>query len=251
MTFTESPKERIKEERREERFLRGPQSRSFEFYSALRIFWELIKGFRFLHFAGPCVTIFGSARFSEGHEYYELTREVGREIAKAGFTVVTGGGPGLMEAANRGAKEAGGHSLGCNIHLPVEQRPNPFLDRCMEFRHFFVRKLMLAKYSYAFVAMPGGYGTLDEFFEIATLIQTGKMKLFPLVLMGREYWGPLVGFIKERLVACGTINERDFTRILITDSPGEVASHVREAGLQQFGLSYGPKARRRWLLLER
>src|SRR2546421_5866228 len=170
------------------RFLRGPQRRSFELVRAARIFVELIRGFRALHFVGPCVTVFGSARFAEDHPYYRLGREVGTLLARAGFTVMTGGGPGIMEAANRGAKEVGGRSIGCNIELPREQRPNPYLDRWITFRHFFVRKVMLVKYSYAFIALPGGFGTLDEIFETATLMQTHKMQEFPLVLIGSAFW---------------------------------------------------------------
>src|SRR5207302_3648648 len=157
------------------RFLQGPQPRGYELSRAIRIFFELIHGFRSLHFVGPCVTVFGSARFHEDHRYYQMAHAVGALLARAGFTVMTGGGPGIMEAANRGAKEAGGYSVGCNIELPQEQRPNPYLDRWITFHHFFVRKLMLVKYSYAFVALPGGFGTLDEIFETATLIQTAKI----------------------------------------------------------------------------
>src|SRR5262245_45783366 len=149
------------------RFLQGPQPRGFELARALRIFFELMRGFRALHFVGPCVSVFGSARFSDQHPYYTLARDVGARLARAGFTVMTGGGPGIMEAANRGAREAGGRSVGCNIELPQEQKPNPYLDRWITFRHFYVRKLMLVKYSYAFVALPGGFGTLDEIFETA------------------------------------------------------------------------------------
>src|SRR5262249_29587870 len=135
------------------RFLRGPQRRGFELARALGIFWELLRGFRALHFVGPCVTVFGSARFTEEQSYYQLARQVGSRLAQAGFTVMTGGGPGIMEAANRGAKEAGGYSVGCNIELAQEQRPNPYLDRWITFRHFSVRKMMLVKYSYAFIAL--------------------------------------------------------------------------------------------------
>ena len=165
-----------------------------------------MRGFRKLHFVGPCVTVFGSARFTADHAYYVLAREVGQRLARAGFTVMTGGGPGIMEAANRGAKEAGGYSVGCNIELPQEQKPNPYLDRWITFRHFFVRKLMLVKYSYAFIALPGGFGTLDEIFETATLIQTDKIKDFPLVLVGKEYWRPLLDFLRDRLVEAKTID---------------------------------------------
>ena len=190
-------------------FLQGPQKRSFELGRAIGIFFEIMRGFRKLHFVGPCVTVFGSARFTEEHPYYALAREVGQRLARAGFTVMTGGGPGIMEAANRGAKEAGGYSVGCNIELPQEQKPNPYLDRWVTFRHFFVRKLMLVKYSYAFIAMPGGFGTLDEIFETATLIQTHKIKDFPLVLVGKEYWRPLLDFLRGRLVEAKTIDPID------------------------------------------
>jgi len=178
------------------RFLEGPQTRSFELARAVRIFLEFMRGFRALHYVGPCVTVFGSARFKADHPYYDMARDLGARLARVGFTVLTGGGPGLMEAANRGAREAGGRSIGCNIELPTEQRPNPYLDRWITFRHFYVRKVMLVKYSYAFVALPGGFGTLDEMFEVATLVQTGKVKEFPIVLLGQEYWRPLTDFVR-------------------------------------------------------
>jgi hypothetical protein len=232
------------------RFLEGPQRRGFELARALRIFFEFMHGFRAFHFVGPCVTVFGSARFTESHPHYQLGRQVGRLLAGAGFTVMTGGGPGIMEAANRGAKEAGGRSLGCNIELPHEQQPNAYLDRWITFRYFFVRKVMLVKYSYAFLALPGGFGTLDEIFETATLIQTGKMQDFPLVLMTVDYWRPLVQFLQDRLRRESTISERDLSRILVTDSPEEAVGIVREAGLRRFGLTYGPRARRKWFLGE-
>jgi uncharacterized protein (TIGR00730 family) len=196
------------------------------------------------------VTVFGSARFQEGHPYYVLAREVGARLSRAGFTVMTGGGPGLMEAANRGAKDVGGISVGCNIELPREQRPNPYLDRWITFRHFFVRKLMLVKYSYAFLALPGGFGTLDEVFEVATLIQTGKIKQFPLVLVGREFWRPLLDFLRTRFVAEATIDAADYERLLVTDSAEEAVRSVTAIALAQFGLTYGPRARRRWFLWE-
>jgi len=156
-------------------FYSGPRSRVSELRFAFRIFKQFIRGFRALHFTGPCVTVFGSARFDEGHPYYQLSRKVGRAIADLDFTVMTGGGPGLMEAANRGARDANGRSIGCNIHLPREQQPNPYLDRYVTLEHFFVRKVLLCKYSYAFVIMPGGFGTMDELFEVLTLVQTGKI----------------------------------------------------------------------------
>ncbi|MBI3407335.1 MAG: TIGR00730 family Rossman fold protein [Planctomycetes bacterium] len=232
------------------RFLQGPQSRGFELARALRIFLELIQGFRALHFAGPCVTVFGSARFTEEHRYYALARAVAGRLAQAGFTVMTGGGPGIMEAANRGAREAGGRSLGCNILLPKEQKPNAYLDKWITFRHFFVRKLMLVKYSYAFIALPGGFGTLDEIFEVATLIQTGKVQDFPVVLMGADYWRPLLDFLKERLLMERTIDAIDFGRIVISDDPTFVAKHVADIGMEKFHLTYGPRMKRRWYLGE-
>jgi len=217
---------------------------------AARIFVEFVRGFRALHFVGPCVTVFGSARFADDHPYYRLGREVGALLARAGFTVMTGGGPGIMEAANRGAKEAGGRSIGCNIELPREQRPNPYLDRWITFRHFFVRKVMLVKYSYAFIALPGGFGTLDEIFETATLIQTHKMQEFPLVLIGADFWQPLLDFFERRLVAEGTCERRDVERIVVTDSPRHAVGVVTEVALRQFGLTYAPVLRRRWFLGE-
>jgi uncharacterized protein (TIGR00730 family) len=180
-----------------------------------------------------------------------LARQVGEELARAGFTVITGGGPGIMEAANRGARDAGGRSVGCNIHLPVEQKPNPYLDVWIEFRHFFVRKLMLAKYSYAFIAMPGGFGTLDELFEVATLVQTQKVRDFPIVLMGSEYWAPLMQFMKNTLVPAGTISRTDFEKIFVSDSPSEVAARIRQSGLKEFGLTYDHKTKQRWYLFEK
>jgi uncharacterized protein (TIGR00730 family) len=232
------------------RFFQGPQRRGFELARAIRIFFELMSGFRALHFLGPCVTVFGSARFKQDDEYYQVAREVGSRLARAGFTVMTGGGPGIMEAANRGAKDVGGVSVGCNIELAQEQHPNPYLDKWITFRHFYVRKLMLVKYSYAFIAMPGGFGTLDEIFETATLIQTGKISEFPLILMGKEYWKPLIEFMRDRLVKARTIDPIDVDRIRLTDSAEEAVKSITEVAMTQFGLTYGPRLKRRWLLGE-
>jgi uncharacterized protein (TIGR00730 family) len=232
------------------RFLRGPERRGSELLRAIRIFLEFMHGFRRFHFLGPCVSVFGSARFPETHPHYALAREIGQALARRGFTVMTGGGPGIMEAANRGAKDARGRSIGCNIRLPKEQKPNPYLDDFITFRHFFVRKVMLVKYSYAFVALPGGFGTLDEIFETATLIQTRKIEEFPVVLVGRDYWAPLLDFMRSRLVAHGTIDEADLARIAVTDSVGEVIDCVQERAMRRFGLTYGPRAKRRWWLGE-
>lgn len=208
------------------RLLEGPKSRIEEFLRVVRISVEFIRGFRALHFLGPCVTVFGSARFPEGHPYYELARHAGAEIAKRGFNVMTGGGPGIMEAANRGAKDVGGRSIGCNIILPEEQKANPYIDKLVTFRYFFVRKVMLVKYSQAFVIFPGGYGTLDEAFEAATLIQTGKIFDFPLIFIGVDYWEPLFDFIRYRLLREKTIDAYDLTRIILTDSIDLMCRHL-------------------------
>jgi uncharacterized protein (TIGR00730 family) len=233
----------------EGRFLEGPESRLAELARLIRISLEFLRGFRSLHFVGPCVTVFGSARFKEDHGYYALAREVGQRLARCGFTVMTGGGPGIMEAANRGAKEAGGRSIGCNILLPHEQRPNPYLDLMVKFRYFFVRKVMLAKYSYAFVAFPGGFGTMDEIFEAATLIQTGKMRDFPVVLMGSDYWGPLLNFLRDTMVPAGTIELSDLDRLIVTDSPEDAATAIFTTATTKFGLRWERKPK--WILGER
>ena len=167
------------------------------------------------------------------------------------MTVMTGGGPGLMEAANRGARRAGGQSIGCNILLPKEQEPNPYLDRMVEFRYFFVRKLMLLKYSYAFVALPGGFGTLDEIFETLVLIQTGKVRRFPVVLLGADFWSPLVSMLRDRLLPAGTIDAIDVDRITVLDSPDAAVAHIREVVMRDFGFHYAPQPKPRWYLGER
>jgi uncharacterized protein (TIGR00730 family) len=228
------------------RFLQGPLPRRTELARLIRIFIEFLRGFRTLHFVGPCVTVFGSARFTENHVYYVLAREIGQLLARAGFTIMTGGGPGIMEAANRGAKEAGGYSVGCNIKLVREQFPNPYLDKYITFRYFFVRKVMLVKYSYAFVALPGGFGTLDEIFETATLIQTGKIQDFPVVLVGRDFWQPLLDFFDQSLIRERTVDPLDVSRILVTDSPVEAVDAIRAIAMQRFHLTYGPRLKKRW-----
>jgi uncharacterized protein (TIGR00730 family) len=234
----------------ERRFLAGPRSRFAELVRAVRIFGEFIKGFRALHFLPPCVTVFGSARFGEDNRWYGRARSVAADLSREGFTIMTGGGPGIMEAANRGARDAGGLSVGCNITLPHEQEPNPYLDRFVEFRYFFVRKVMLVKYSYAFVVLPGGFGTMDELFEAATLIQTGKIENFPLVLMGVDYWRPLVAFLRETMVAAGTITAADVDRILVTDDVAAAVAHVRDGVARHIG-SLRPQRRPSALLGER
>jgi uncharacterized protein (TIGR00730 family) len=216
-------------------FLEGPHSRRSELNFSIRVFVEFIRGFRTLHFAGPCVTVFGSARFGEDHPYYELTRELGRRLAELGFTVMTGGGPGLMEAANRGAHEVGGRSVGCNIKLPREQKPNRYLDRWVLFEHFFVRKVLLIKYSYAFVIMPGGFGTLDELFETLTLIQSGKIHDFPVIVIGREYWSEIRQFMRK-MVEAGTVSQKDMDMICFTNSVDQAMDIIRAGSIKRFGL---------------
>jgi uncharacterized protein (TIGR00730 family) len=211
----------------EKRFLHGRLPRSEELESAVRFFLEFLHGFDRLDFQGECVTVFGSARFGEGHPHYELARALGRRLAEAGYVVMTGGGPGIMEAANRGAKEGGGVSLGCNIRLPREQKPNAWLDRFVQLDHFFVRKVMLVKYSTAFVVMPGGLGTLDEAFEVLTLIQTGKLERFPVIAMGRPFWERLREFVRGTLVSEGTIDARELDLIQVTDDVEEAVRLIR------------------------
>src|ERR1035437_2803215 len=219
----------------EQEFLEGPQSRMQEFIFTMKVLFEFIKGLRKFHFLGPCATVFGSARFSSEHFYYKIAQEIGGELAKLGFTVMTGGGPGIMEAANRGAKEAGGRSVGCNILLPSEQHPNKYLDRWVEIDYFFVRKVLLTKYSYAFVVMPGGYGTLDEFFESLTLIQTDKIRHFPIILFGKEHHAKLYEHLQS-MVKAGTIKDDDLKLFLFTDSVPETISFLDENAIQSFGL---------------
>jgi uncharacterized protein (TIGR00730 family) len=211
----------------EKLFLEGRRSRGADLESAVKIFLEFLHGFESFDFEQPCVTIFGSARFCEGHEYYELAREMGAGLAEAGYAVLTGGGPGLMQAANQGAREAGGLSLGCNIRLPSEQQPNPYLDKFIEFEHFFVRKVMLVKYSSAFVVMPGGFGTMDEAFEVATLIQTGKLDRFPIVGMGGDFWTDLRKFARQTMLTKGVISEDDLTFVHPVNSVAEAMRFIQ------------------------
>lgn len=219
----------------ERSFLDGPRTRLRELGTVTRVTRELINGFRRLHFVGPCVTVFGSARIAEGTPDYELAHRVGSEMSRLGFTVMTGGGPGIMQAANRGAKDAGGFSVGCTINLPREKHANPYLDVSVDFRYFFVRKVMLVKYSYAFIVMPGGFGTLDELFEALTLIQTAKIHDFPMVVMGTEYWSSLVAQLDD-MVTHGTINRDDLNLLLVTDSVDEAVAHVQRCAVERFKL---------------
>lgn len=230
-------------------FLEGPQSRWAEFTFTVKTMIDFIRGFRALHFAGPCVTVFGSARFKEDHPDYIKAREIGAEMAKLGFTVMTGGGPGIMEAANRGAKDVGGRSIGCNIILPMEQYANPYLDRWVNIRYFFVRKTLLIKYSYAFIVMPGGFGTLDEFSEALTLIQTGKISRFPIVLFDKEFHATMMEYI-HKMKEEKTISEKDLELFLYTDSVEEAVQFIRKKAIEEFGLTYR-KPKPNPLLLER
>jgi uncharacterized protein (TIGR00730 family) len=230
-------------------FLEGPKSRRFEFLFLLEVFWEFFKGIRALHFVGPCVTVFGSARFKEGSEHYEQARELGKHISQdLGLTVMTGGGPGIMEAANRGAFEAGGRSVGCNIVLPFEQKENPYMHKWVKMKYFFIRKVLLVKYSYAFVIMPGGVGTMDELFETLTLIQTGAIHNFPMVLIGKAYYEPLI-IMLGKMVESGTISPQDLDLLKITDDLDEAIEHIRQYLMANFKI----QKRRRpiWWLLEK
>lgn len=222
-------------ETEERSWLSGPRSRFNDLMSLFRVSLDFIRAYRILHFVGPCVTIFGSARTKPGTRWYELAREMGEACAELGFTVITGGGPGIMQAGNQGAYEAGGRSIGVNIVLPFEQHVNPYVQKSVDMRYFFTRKTMLVKYSYAFVVMPGGAGTLDEMFETMTLIQTGKLKNFPIILMGRDFWQPLMDFV-YKMAEEGTISPQDPELIFFTDSVEEAKAHLQRNAVRQFGL---------------
>jgi uncharacterized protein (TIGR00730 family) len=233
------------------KFLQGPQNRWLEFTFAVKVLFEFIKGFRALHFAGPCVTIFGSARFKDGHPYYDITETLSGRIAQLGFTIMTGGGPGIMEAANKGAKAVGGRSVGCNIVLPMEQQPNPYLDKWVNIRYFFVRKTLLIKYSYAFVVMPGGFGTLDEYFEALTLIQTKKISEFPIVIFDKVFHKELLAHI-NLMKAKNTISEKDTDLFLVTDSIDEAVAYIQKNTIAKFNLQpEKPYKPFKWLLENR
>jgi uncharacterized protein (TIGR00730 family) len=224
--------------------LDGPKPRINEFKFAVQIFFEFIKGFRALHFVGPCITVFGSARFKEDHPYYEQARKIGQKIAELGFVTMTGGGPGIMEAANRGAFENGGKSIGCNIKLPFEQEPNPYVQKSITFNFFFIRKVLLVKYSYAFIIMPGGFGTQDEFFETLTLAQTKVINDFPIVVMGKEYHAPFMHWM-DHMIAAGTISPEDKNFILFTDSCDEAIEHISKYVRKNYVVK--PRKRLWWL----
>ncbi|HUQ96129.1 MAG TPA: TIGR00730 family Rossman fold protein, partial [Chitinophagaceae bacterium] len=208
------------------------------------VFTQFIKGFRTFHFVGPCISVFGSARFPETHPYYIAARAFGKRISELGFTTMTGGGPGLMEAANRGAYESGGMSVGCNIKLPFEQTANPYMHTWMLFEHFFVRKTLMVKYSYAFIIMPGGFGTMDELFETLTLVQTKTITGFPVVLFGKAFYEPLLR-VFHHMVAEGTIAKADLSLVLLTDDMDMAMEHIRKYIQQNYEIK--PRRRQRWL----
>src|SRR5206468_10707283 len=210
----------------DEIFLEGPRSRFAEFFTLLRVMRDFLRGFRTLHFVGPCVTVFGSARIQRDDPHYELARKMGAAIARLGFTVMTGGGPGIMEAANCGAKDVGGRSVGCTIELPSKQPANAYLDRCVRLHYFFVRKALLVKYSYAFVVIPGGAGTLDELFEELTLVRTEEIKNLQVVIMGTDYRQELIDFM-NKMAQRGMIADADLNLIYATDSVDEAIAHIR------------------------
>jgi uncharacterized protein (TIGR00730 family) len=228
-------------------YLEGPKPRIYELSWAWKVFGQFLYGFRSLHFVGPCITVFGSARFDEHHEYYAAAREFGKRIAGLGFTTMTGGGPGIMEAANRGAFENDGMSIGCNIKLPFEQKANPYLHKTVTFDHFFTRKVLLVKYSYAFIIMPGGFGTMDELFETLTLIQTKTIHHFPVVLFGKEYFQPLMDYI-QLMIDNKTVSSEDIKLLLLTDDMDEAMNHIST----YVTTNYKVKPRKRiWWLFEK
>ncbi|WP_445384724.1 LOG family protein [Robiginitalea sp. IMCC44478] len=221
-------------------FLEGPRNRLHELWFTFKVQYHFIRAFRKLHFIGPCVTVFGSARFKEDNPYYQQAVEVGKALTEIGFTVMTGGGPGIMEAANRGAFENNGLSVGCNIILPKEQNPNPYLHKWINIPYFFIRKFILLKYSYAFVVMPGGMGTLDELFESLTLIQTQMIQNFPVILFGKEYHRELYEHL-HLMAANGTISKSDLDLLFLTDSVSEMQEHLEKCAVEKFGLIRKPR----------
>lgn len=217
----------------ERKFMEGPRSRTYEFFFIIRILRDFIRGFRVLHFVGPCITVFGSARFKEGHPYYQQAYEIGKRIGQSGVTVMTGGGPGIMEAANRGAYENGGISVGCKIDLPFEQDANPYMHKSVTLRYFFVRKVLLVKYSIAFIVMPGGFGTMDEFWETLTLIQTNIIHDFPVVVFGKEYFTPVEKMLNA-MVTEKTISPEDLDLVLFTDDVLEASDYIQRFVLSNY-----------------
>ena len=208
-------------------------------WRALRILSEFVEGFDALATLGPAITVFGSARVDESSAVYATAREIGRLLANEGYAIITGGGPGVMEAANRGCQEGGGMSVGCNIELPHEQHTNPYVDLTVEFRYFFARKTMFVKYADGFVILPGGFGTMDELFEALTLIQTGKIRHFPIILVGTEFFGGLLGWLRARLLADGMIDAGDLDLIAVTDDPAEVVAIIQKGTRRRQAASAG------------
>jgi hypothetical protein len=229
-------------------FLEGPQSRWADFRQTIRTVIDFIKGYRVLHFAGPCICIFGSARFKPENKHYKNAEAMAKAIGNLGFTIMTGGGPGIMEAANKGAQSIGAKSVGVNIELPFEQKENPYLDKFVNIKYFFVRKTLLIKYAYGFVVMPGGFGTMDELFEALTLIQTGKIKNFPIIIFDKEYHKSLIALIED-MKHEGTISPEDLDLIIFTDSIDETVSHIKNV-ISRFGLVPTSKRNKplKWLL---
>lgn len=213
--------------------------KSNDSWAIFKIMGEFVNGYEKLSQIGPCVSVFGSARTKPGHKYYELTEEIAKKIVEAGYGVITGGGPGIMEAGNKGAHLGGGTSVGLNIDLPFEQHDNPYIDsdKSLDFDYFFVRKVMFVKYSQGFVVMPGGFGTLDELFEAITLIQTKKIELFPIILVGKDFWGGLFEWIKKTLLEeNGNISPKDLDLIHIVDTSDEVI-YILDSFYKEFDLS--------------
>lgn len=207
---------------------RYPDGFENDIWSVFKIMGEFVEGYERMLKIGPCVSIFGSARMGDNHHYYELTETISEKLSRVGFGVITGGGPGLMEAANKGARNGDGKSVGLCIRLPFEDEPNRYVDRkyLIEFNYFFARKVMLVKYAQGFVVMPGGFGTLDELFESLTLIQTGKIDPFPVVLMGKDYWSGLIKWIMDVMLKQGAISEKDLDLYKLTDDPDEAVEHI-------------------------
>jgi uncharacterized protein (TIGR00730 family) len=230
----------------EEQFLSGPNSRGKEFLFLFKVFFQFFRGFRKLHFVGPCITVFGSARFTEENVYYQQAYKIGKSLAELGFSVMTGGGPGIMEAANRGAYEVGGESIGCTIKLPKEQHNNPYMTKFVAFDYFFIRKVLLTKYSYGFIVMPGGFGTLDELFETLTLIQTGILHNFPVVVMGTDYYKDVIELL-PKMIGDKTISPDDLHLIKFTDDVDEATLHIRT----YIDKNYKVKYKASWILAER
>ena len=235
-------------ERADEIFLDGPNSRFAEFCTLLRVMRDFLRGYRALHFVGPCVTVFGSARIKPDDPHYELALRMGAAIARLGFTVMTGGGPGIMEGANRGAYENNGTSVGCNIQLPFEQMANKYLHKSITFEHFFVRKVLLIKYSYAFIILPGGFGTMDEFFETLTLVQTKSITQFPIVLFGKEYFKELWEYL-EFMAQKETISREDLLLVKLTDSIDEAMEHIQLFITKNYKVV--PRKKKWWLFEKR